>query len=51
MDNENGKSKNFRSNLLSLSDDDEPALEIDTNVLQQLASSRLNRHTAFMHID
>ena len=43
MDNENGESKNFRSNSSSLSDD-EPALDIDINVLQQLASSRLNRH-------
>ncbi|GES94013.1 kinase-like domain-containing protein [Rhizophagus clarus] len=43
MDNENGENKNFKSNLSKLSDDDEPALDVDINVLQQLASSRLNR--------
>ena len=41
MDNENNESENFCS---SSSDDDEPALDLDLNALQQLASSRLDRH-------
>ncbi|GES87007.1 kinase-like domain-containing protein [Rhizophagus clarus] len=41
MDNENNEIENFRS---SSSDDDEPALDLDLNALQQLASSRLDRH-------
>ena len=44
MDNENdenNESENFSS---SLSDNEEPALDLDINVLQQFVSSRLNRH-------
>ncbi|CAB4475248.1 unnamed protein product [Rhizophagus irregularis] len=41
MDNENNESEIFRS---SSSNDDEPTLDLDLNALQQLASSRLNRH-------
>jgi len=46
MDNENNESEIFRS---SSSDDDEPTLDLDTNVLQQLASNRLNRHCIRTH--
>jgi aminoglycoside phosphotransferase (APT) family kinase protein len=38
MDKENN------SSCSSLSDDDEPTLDLDINVLRQLASNRLNRH-------
>ncbi len=39
MDNENNESE-----LSSSSDGDEPTLDLDLNALQQLASSRLDRH-------
>ncbi|RIA93140.1 kinase-like domain-containing protein [Glomus cerebriforme] len=41
MDNE---SETLSSYSVESTDDDEPALDLDINVLQQLASSRLNRH-------
>ena len=41
MDNENNENEIFSS---SSSDDDESTLDLDINVLRQLASNRLNRH-------
>jgi aminoglycoside phosphotransferase (APT) family kinase protein len=45
MDNKNNENNSdiFNSNLSNLSDDDEPALDLNINVLQQFVSSRLNR--------